>query len=526
MSFSSKPALVSGSYRTIFGPCIRHAGVVFDESPANLAQALCRITNKRKPDTPGLHELLYNNQYKYVAGRCGKWGRFLDRFVHRTRNAIQFEYSELGLPLDCITEFCLAPHPKMRLRQSALKWILDGGCSLSSNFVQKGKMKYKMKKYEIAKPGKYARGIGDLTCPGSIRGGYLIPAVKHAFAAGHRIGQSFMEYIGSPDMDVLSRCFEQLSCPDGDGYFCYFSDDSCISQRCVDGVFMGNLDISSCDGSSFTPVFNLLRGMMENLTHTDSVAGVFDQCRLPVTVSNPQREFSKEKFVLAPKEHVLYSGSVLTTVINNLANSLIYMRFKFLLRGMSAPLRKCDVPALISKAAADVGYLVTIEVCDVLADLQFLKHSPHRTTEGIITPLLNLGVLFRSFGQFTGDLPGPKSLSISDRAKLFNEQVIKGYVHAGDHVILDAYRQKFDTGWRGAVFRRFLKTWDTVTSCPRIVGEISGKQRGRVDCSELAGRYRCSVHDIEEFLEMFSSATIGDVIQCKFTDLVDRKSVV
>lgn len=91
---------------------------------------------------------------------------------------------------------------------------------------------------------------------------------------------------------------------------------------------------------------------------------------------------------------VLYSGSTLTTFINNLASALICE---------SIALSDINCISDIEQAALRVGYKVSIDACNRPCDLQFLKHSPAGVT---MFPLLNVGVLLRASGFCRGDLPG------------------------------------------------------------------------------------------------------------------------
>jgi hypothetical protein len=93
----------------------------------------------------------------------------------------------------------------------------------------------------------------------------------------------------------------------------------------------------------------------------------------------------KEEFVEFHSDRPrLYSGSTLTTAVNNIACLLIALNIADL-----GAINK----ASIEGAAERAGYVLTGTDClETIEDLQFLKHSPVRDTQGVYRPVLNLGV--------------------------------------------------------------------------------------------------------------------------------------
>ena len=152
------------------------------------------------------------------------------------------------------------------------------------------------------------------------------------------------------------------------------------------------------------------------------------QCALPITVTSPANPRHKVK--LRPKYPRLYSGSTLTTAINNLASMLI---------GLALSRAATASEENLMEAVATVGYVITLESCEKVEDLQFLKHSPCRDTRGIYRPLLNPGVLLRSSGCCKGDLPGRGDLQ--PRAEEFQRALLQGMYPRADFPLVRNMRR-------------------------------------------------------------------------------------
>lgn len=92
------------------------------------------------------------------------------------------------------------------------------------------------------------------------------------------------------------------------------------------GPFGFNLDISSCDSSNSMVVFaqNGLQQAGLDVEHASSfAAGLIAQCALPTTLRNPLKGNRTEQLVVQPLTVFEYSGSTLTTVLNNIASTSI-----------------------------------------------------------------------------------------------------------------------------------------------------------------------------------------------------------
>lgn len=407
-------------------------------------------------------------------------------------------FSNFGNMDNELKEYAHRPHQKRRLRIRALNNILDSGDLFHHTFNRR--VTGKVKRAEIAKPGKATRLINDLTCEGSLLCGFVADQIKQAMADYTQT--TFFQFIKSPNLDLLKVTFDKLLNPDGDIFFPFFSDDSCVSIRCRDGIFMANVDISSCDGSHGKVVFNFLR----SVTSKDSrlfryVDGAIKQCEMPLTLTSAA---TRQRVVLKPNAPTLYSGSTLTTLINNFANIAIACSIKSRLRD---DLMRSDCEELVRVAAESAGYIVTVQVCHSYHGLQFLKHSPCKSASGDIVPVLNLGVILRSLGCCWGDLPAYKGVlgkngTFAERATLYNASQVQCYKNSATHGPLSALRQRFCNAPSVDPYHASY-----------IVTNLSGDMSAHVvDDSELALRYSVTTSDIKELSEsLYKNAMINCV---------------
>jgi hypothetical protein len=290
---------------------------------------------------------------------------------------------------------------------------------------------YKMKRMEISKPGKYARGIANLGIAASLQGFRITHLLKCAMASEPLyINGGEIEFCPKPSTKALSEVFRKLINPPLRFYFVYFSDDACLAIRCGETILRFNIDISSCDASHTPSLFTYLRKLVPP-EFSDEIDDLILQCTAPVTIRD--RLYRKNKLILAPTAPCLYSGSTLTTVINNLANILI---------GFSISESNILKAEDISSAAMRAGYVVTCDDCTDWHGLQFLKHSPVLDTDNVLRPLLNIGVLLRMIGSCKGDLPGKKTTPIRVRALRFTAALLHGAYPRAHFQLIDNLKER------------------------------------------------------------------------------------
>lgn len=321
-------------------------------------------------------------------------------------------------------------HDKKILRIHAWNELIDTAHVHDQLWYAPGQsIEYKMKIFEIAKPGKVPRMIGDLGVHASLQGFRLTKFLKMAMASEplHYLGGE-IEFCPKPNPVDLARVFQKLIDPPGRYYFVYFSDDACLSIRTPNGILRANLDISSCDASHTHELFLLLKNLLPPHMRTD-LQRLIDQCNEPITIYS--RIDKRRKVVLKPEASRLWSGSTITTAINNLANILNMLEIAD---------RTIYSAADIVAACGAAGYIVTVENCDDWHRLQFLKHSPVLDTNGNLRALLNIGVILRLSGTCKGDLPGRSSQPLRDRARAFQASLVQGVSPHARHRLIHNMR--------------------------------------------------------------------------------------
>lgn len=415
-----------GSYFFFFGPCIADSGVVYGNTNHNVSLGLMRLTKVRIPLLHGYDQFLQAEQEDYILKHTN--------FITDLQLSYHQSFDDYTNMIDECEEHHADPHQKKELRIAARGDLIGENLYFDNTWMQLGRStEYKLKTMEVAKPGKIPRLIGDLGVHASLQGFRLTYFMKKAMANNPiHINGGIIQYCPSPDPFCLEEVFHNLIDPPGRFYFVLFSDDSCLAYRHGDKILRFNVDISSCDASHTESLFNALRALFPSLLQPE-VDKLIDQCRAPITVYD--RNVKRRKVKLEPKTPRLYSGSTLTTIINNVANILIA-------HSISNSTITCAVDVI--KAAARTGYIVTCEDCDDWHKLQFLKHSPVRCSDGVVRPLLNIGVLLRLSGRCKGDLPGSKKTPLEVRAKTFQASLLRGAYPKASFTLID--RMKANAG--------------------------------------------------------------------------------
>lgn len=363
-----------------------------------------RLTRARKADL-ALHRQLQANQILFFENH--------EAIVDELRESYSNVMSQFSNHVGEAEEHHSDPHAKKLLREQAWNELIETGEVSGDTWLRY--VTYKMKKDEWAKPGKEPRMIGDLKVPASLLGFRVTKYLKMA------MNQKPFEYCGgtiyfcaTPSHEELKYVFESLLNPPGRFFFVYFSDDSCLSMRMPDGsVMRGDVDISSCDGSHGPSVFEALVRLADGSAR-EALRCLVKQCEAPIRIYD--LEDSGKRYVqLRPHGPRLYSGSTLTTAINNLANIMI-----------AVSIAEADIrsPSDVLDAANKAGYIVTYKTTAIFEEVTFLKHSPVRDVHGEWQPVLNIGVLLRMSGVCKFDLPGRGD--ITARAKAFQRALLQG----------------------------------------------------------------------------------------------------
>jgi hypothetical protein len=406
-----------------------------------------------------------------------------DRFEDISSNFDSFDVE--------VNAFTNQKHLKRRLRQSAYREICASGTWLDERTYSKG-VNIKLKTGEYAKPNKPPRSIGDFGASAPLSGGWFVEACKEIFTAPLQVGSFTSTFIKKPSLSILDSVFDELI--NGTTNVAYVhSDDMCIGVQLPSGRAAFNIDISRCDSSNGTVIFDFVQDILSSTGHKDLAKSLVEQCTAMASVFDPTTKRRILKF--KGKGPVQYSGTVLTTLNNNIASNLI-------ISGISEMLPYLDndtIESGIELGAALCGYKVTVERCKTYHDLQFLKHSPCRNVSGDVRATLNLGVVLRCLGQCDQDLPGRGCLE--KRAYEFNCGLVQGMCHMGDHALHDTLRSKFRA--------------PTKTIYPNYLLEaMESNQRpsGRIEIPELLLRYDLSIVEYEYMQNCILESGFGDRI--------------
>lgn len=298
------------------------------------------------------------------------------------------------------------------------------------------------------------------------------------------VNGGLIEFVATPSPTALREAFRQLENPSGTFYACVFSDDACIAFHTPFGIKRFNMDISSCDSSHGRSIFDAFIRLFPDQLR-DAARILVEQCEQPIEVRDVHDR--KRLVRLRPKAPRLYSGSTITTAINNLANFLIIL---------AITMTPYTSPASLIRAAEGCGYIITLQECEKLHDLQFLKHSPVHDVQGCIQPLLNLGVLLRASGSCNGDLPRG---DFQTRAQQFQYSLVWGaYPCARFQLRTDML---LATEWNG---ERVETDMDRRTDDPRAEDVF------HVTMEEATERYRLSGGELADLIA-FGNSRVGYV---------------
>ena len=472
------------AYVSIFGPTFANIGREFRKSADNFNVALTRqICSHQNART------FRCNQLKFA--RTNLVNKFVVAYRLIVGKLFQLDIAE-GMIRNAEK-----PHNKRKRRISSLGELHSEGKFHSNCILRKERRKVKgqIKTNETIPNSTRPRMTIDMSTPGSLVLGEIVDAIKTAFGEVI-VGRCRLSFAMEPSNSEIARLLTRLIYPEYDVEYVYFSDDACVAFKDREGKWQrANVDIKSCDGSHSRAVFDMLvRIVGNNPSISKQVKLALSQlmCTLYIGYTGRHPKNSKkhrQTAFLEPVFPVLYSGSVLTTIINNIANCLIGLGIY----------KHRDVKL----GAKDAGYEVKVVPVVKIEDYQFLKMSPFLTDLGQIGVFLNLGVILRLFGKIRGDLPG--SGDVTRRAYRFNCQIMSGLRYSGDSSLYQLLCDKFppqDLGLR--------------IKLPGSLEIVKFNVTFKVPDRVLEARYGLGSYD--EFLQLLRSAGPGSLISHKFVD--------
>lgn len=461
--------------KTVYGCHAWSRGVLYSRTSHNLIYGfMYRLTNLK----PGHHILRVNQEML-----CKQ---VFELSAHYKSGLLK-ETLKYGNPLQESYDFMFLPHIKQRIRIRAANEVLSLGKLLSLIHTKSNKII--VKTGELLPPGKAPRVIGDLSTNASIVGSLLAKIFKKVSEIPFRYKSLFSRFQPNPDIKRITNLFKHILNPKELLVHYFFSDDSVMSYQCIDGLAICNLDISSCDSSITSHLFNLMVNMWP--------AGWIELARACVAqlLKKVKIYCGKYKLSVLPLFIRLLSGASFTTSIDGLGNQLIgYV----VAENVRPNMTKQQFYHCVEQSGRIAGFDLTIQVAEDYHLLQFLKFSPVYTSCNQLTSVLNIGAIIRNLGSSDKRLPGKGS--IEHRFHNYMRGVISGYQHAGNHAVLDILRRKYPHT-NNIIYERYHK--------------VTGKQVGYVNSTELFKRYSLTEAEIQEFLFYISEAGYGDMYNCK-----------
>lgn len=383
-----------------------------------------------------------------------------------------------------------APHDKRRMRIEAREGLCGRFYCVEDVFMDRP-VQVNVKPDEWAKDGKDPRAVNDFGVPASIRAGWLPEAIKSAMAAKpFPVGLGEAVFVKSPDVGKLTEIFKKMF---NRNLFVYHSDDSALSLVCSDGMFWCNLDISSCDTSQGSCVFEFMY-LLCPVEFLRIMSFLLDQCAQTCKVGH-----GKSRLLFKPVRYFEYSGSLLTTLLNCVASFNIGRQ---ILEGWSGGTRE-EARSYVNSVLERCGWKVTCEEEPMFSGVQFLKHSPARTEDGEIVACTNLGVLLRALGQKTGTLPKGDPY---EQAVLFNTGLVSGFKHAGNTSLLRILQDKYPVRVPAAIVDRHGSN---------ITKYHSNGNSSPISDDSVRCRYRLTPGAYWEMLDLLAVSQVGDVIDCE-----------
>jgi hypothetical protein len=254
------------------------------------------------------------------------------------------------------------------------------------------------------------------------------------------LGSSLIKFVDAPEFYSSSAFFSDVSIYDS--YFAFFSDDGFIkiSFRGVTRYF--ETDISKCDLSQRFAIFSFARYLLSLVFGKYVADRLILQCSKPTRLVNPDN--GSEYILLKLVFFILFSGSLLTTFVNNLASFLIMSQIYYDIATLTDEQELTE--QTIITAAAKVGYVLTASEKSGLSSVTFLK----RSYDGKFS-FACLGPLLRSFGLVENFEPKTFGLtrkeyedkSLGELFEIYCHNRVDQYKNEPGNFVLDKLRIRF-----------------------------------------------------------------------------------
>lgn len=479
------------TYKTYVWGGIYHLGVEYSSCAENLRGALERMTKVRAIEQPGYDQILRNHQL--FATQNVAWLKMM-RFYQRL---VTHHLETIGDPFEAFHNYAHQPHPKRTMR--VLEWlqILKDGILFMVDTIRC--IQLNVKKYEWARPGKYARGVYDLTVRGATFGGWITDLIKTVIAGNdYSTGYGKFRFVKSATYENMYAAFAEMNHTDTFFYVAH-SDDALIVVYHNGTYYYYDIDIKSCESSHFSIFDSLYLLIPKDWWLVLIISQLIKQLTANVVVFNPAK--TSEVVIFNVPLPILFSGTTLTTLVNTMAHMLAYIQLSALLIGNLKP----DNTVEIMEAGAYAGYLFTVTRNTVREKATLLKTFQTVDDNGVMKIAIALGVIFRTIGCCRGDLPGKNTIPLHIRAGMYNAGLITAFMHAGDTSVLRCMTEKW-CAFKPAKVHRSDQRYQSWTESGNSITDVA-----------LMRRYDVADYEIAEFVSLYEDCQPGELTRCQLT---------
>lgn len=440
-------------------------------------------------ESTALHTTLVANQARIVETSGPK--RFKKFFASRVSKDDEY--------FDLVDRWVALPCPKKKLREKTRKKNQERG-----RFVRDYRkyVDYKTKPGELLAPGKQVRAIGEISDESAFEHGPMASIQKKVFQEDFIYRGCRATFIAGPQPEELDKFIERVVSPIYKIEFLYFSDDSVVVMKTKDGYVRANLDFSASDGSMFKAEFEYAIAVLScDMSKASHIRRAFKQCQKPVrlinrssNLANPKDKKSYDFIQVKTKrgQYYLPSGFSGTTLMNNFSEILFFCAMADLANRRTVT--KATFEEFIHDSAFNAGYIIKVDHCSSIEDVQFLKHSWGKTKSGEYKPYVNLGCWLRGWGHISGTIEPSKSMSLKDKCDMFAREILKSRENWGTHIL-------------SAAFSKAYKPADRITQTKLLQSEIkrTGIVSHNIDVDSLLARYKLNLSDLHSFCDLLQS---------------------
>jgi hypothetical protein len=367
---------------------------------------------------------------------------------------------------------------------------------------------WKMKLDEWAKPGKLPRNIANMSVENSLQG------VVWCEDAKHHISGKPLKYQGNECLFLVDPSPESVTTALVDLWhspkpvsMLIFSDDAVLKIQNENVKRVYNIDFSSNDCCKGRELLMLMFTILN--CPTEVRTALWTQMLNNVKLYDVTHY--DIRLYLSVLEPYMPTGITATTLINTFSHFMTFIQLVHALIYILQVDDEDEIQYRIIKMGEEYGHKLTLDKCERIEHMQFLKQSLILGVDGNYHATLNLGVIIRATGVCRQDLPGRGP--IAERAQDFQHTLMHGLLHGFEYPPLQKLqppgkliKMKYEDAFGAA---RYTMKATTVN---------------RFERENFYKRYETVTDaDIYEFEEMCSQSGFGTVMYCQLINKVLQK---